>query len=582
MSVLAWVALGPPPAAPRRQQSLYEREIKPHEKKLVWYRFNETLPNVASPDPVKAPAPRGEVRSPRQTIVSRSASRTPSQQMTLAPAPELRIEPDLASPNLLAFEAPKPPPKLFVPPPRRSTPEQQLLEDAPELAAAEERNPLDPVPRPRIPAKKFTPPEPKRGEMARLDPAETRLDPATPTVALPQAPLPARPKPRAFTPPPSRARTDPAPVLEAAPGIAPQSAELPLDARVRVPPKRFTAPERRAGQAPVLESAPQIASGGAPAALDTRVNIPRPQPKKFTAPDGRQQRAAVLENAPELDARASNALPAGVGVAPRPQPRRFTAPVRTAAPEVALDVAGDVTAAVVGMNPTDRKAPVVPEISRAAEFSVAPNIARDAAAPSESAMITVPGLSIRNTAEAPRPTLPAVAMAAPTSRENLLAAARMAAAQRPPISAAAAQPAGVRVGAAPDPAMSGRIVYTVALQMPNVTSYSGSWILWYAERARNPGEGPDLTPPKPLRKVDPIYDLSAVDDRVEGKVQLSAIIHTDGYVYGIKVLRGLDPRLDNNAVAALRKWEFEPARRDGVPVDVDVVIEIPFRLQPKK
>jgi protein TonB len=77
-----------------------------------------------------------------------------------------------------------------------------------------------------------------------------------------------------------------------------------------------------------------------------------------------------------------------------------------------------------------------------------------------------------------------------------------------------------------------------------------------------------------------VYDLSAVEDRVEGKVQLSAVIHTDGYVYAITVLRGVDARLDNNAVTALRKWEFEPARRDGVPVDVDVVIEIPFRLRP--
>ena len=77
-----------------------------------------------------------------------------------------------------------------------------------------------------------------------------------------------------------------------------------------------------------------------------------------------------------------------------------------------------------------------------------------------------------------------------------------------------------------------------------------------------------------------MYDLSAVDDRVEGKVQLSAVIHTDGYVYGITILHGVDARLDNSAVAALRKWEFEPARRDGVPVDVDVVIEIPFRLRP--
>ena len=65
-------------------------------------------------------------------------------------------------------------------------------------------------------------------------------------------------------------------------------------------------------------------------------------------------------------------------------------------------------------------------------------------------------------------------------------------------------------------------------------------------------------------------------------MQLSAVIHTDGYVYGITVLNGLDPRLDRNAMTALRKWEFEPARRDGAPVDIDIVIEIPFRLRPRK
>ena len=99
--------------------------------------------------------------------------------------------------------------------------------------------------------------------------------------------------------------------------------------------------------------------------------------------------------------------------------------------------------------------------------------------------------------------------------------------------------------------------------MPNVTSYSGSWILWYAERKSDSSEEREVLPPEPLRKVDPIYDNSAVADRIEGKVQLSAIIHTDGYVYGINVVKGVDPRLDKTATEALRKWEFSSARRDG-------------------
>jgi TonB family protein len=201
----------------------------------------------------------------------------------------------------------------------------------------------------------------------------------------------------------------------------------------------------------------------------------------------------------------------------------------------------------------------------------------------ESAAITMPDLMIRGGASK-KESIATLVRVAPTSRENLLAAGR-------PVITSTALPTTpdpsrsitgpVRVSSAPDPRFEGRAVFTVALQMPNVTSYSGSWILWYAERKPLPGEAAELLAPSALRKVDPVYDLSAVDDRVEGKVQLGAVIHTDGYVYGITVLRGVDTRLDNSAVVALRKWEFTPAKRDGVPVDVDVVIEIPFRLRPQ-
>jgi outer membrane biosynthesis protein TonB len=43
----------------------------------------------------------------------------------------------------------------------------------------------------------------------------------------------------------------------------------------------------------------------------------------------------------------------------------------------------------------------------------------------------------------------------------------------------------------------------------------------------------------------------------------------------------LDDRLDRSAQEALAKWEFVPAVRDGVPVDVDAIFEIPFHLAPR-
>ncbi len=117
--------------------------------------------------------------------------------------------------------------------------------------------------------------------------------------------------------------------------------------------------------------------------------------------------------------------------------------------------------------------------------------------------------------------------------------------------------------------------------MPNVTSYSGSWIVWFAEREPIPGQFPDVHPPSPLRKVDPKYIAAAAAEKVEGKVRLAAVIRKDGHVDTVELLQHLDSRLDRSAAEALAKWEFEPALRNGAPVDVDAVFEIPFHLAPR-
>jgi TonB family protein len=140
----------------------------------------------------------------------------------------------------------------------------------------------------------------------------------------------------------------------------------------------------------------------------------------------------------------------------------------------------------------------------------------------------------------------------------------------------------LRVSSSPDPRMEGRVVYTMAIQMPNVTSYSGSWMVWFAEHVPEPGSTPaSVRPPVPRHKVDPAYIRSAADDRIEGVVRLAAVIGTDGRVTEIEILAGIDPRLDASAEQALGKWLFEPALRDGVPIAVDAVFEVPFRLAPK-
>ena len=64
-------------------------------------------------------------------------------------------------------------------------------------------------------------------------------------------------------------------------------------------------------------------------------------------------------------------------------------------------------------------------------------------------------------------------------------------------------------------------------------------------------------------------------------MRLAAVIGKDGKVDSVTILVHLDDRLDQSAQEAIGKWLFEPALRNGQPVDVDAVIEIPFRLAPK-
>jgi protein TonB len=87
--------------------------------------------------------------------------------------------------------------------------------------------------------------------------------------------------------------------------------------------------------------------------------------------------------------------------------------------------------------------------------------------------------------------------------------------------------------------------------------------------------------PSPIRKVDPKYVAAAAAEGVQGVVRLGAVIRRDGRVEAVKLLRHLDDRLDASAMESLAKWRFEPAQRNGSPVDVDAVFEIPFRLAPK-
>jgi TonB family protein len=131
----------------------------------------------------------------------------------------------------------------------------------------------------------------------------------------------------------------------------------------------------------------------------------------------------------------------------------------------------------------------------------------------------------------------------------------------------------------------GGAVYTVAINAPNFTSKRGSWIFRFAELSpaepassmTNPAAVP-LTAPSAIVKVDPKYAPEVVREKLEGVVILFAILRKDGTVDGesVRVIRKVDSRLDLSAREALLNWKFKPSERNGIAVDIQMEVSIPF------
>jgi TonB family protein len=120
--------------------------------------------------------------------------------------------------------------------------------------------------------------------------------------------------------------------------------------------------------------------------------------------------------------------------------------------------------------------------------------------------------------------------------------------------------------------------YKLVMNMPNLTSATGSWIIHFAELQQSDGKVA-LSAPVATMKVDPAYPPDVLRDKVEGTVTLYAVIRADGTVDDIKVLDSLDSRLDATAVRALASWHFRPGTKNGEPVALEAVVEVPFRMK---
>jgi len=90
--------------------------------------------------------------------------------------------------------------------------------------------------------------------------------------------------------------------------------------------------------------------------------------------------------------------------------------------------------------------------------------------------------------------------------------------------------------------------------------------------------GGGVTAPRVIYAPDPEFSEEARKAKFQGTVVLWVIVGADGRTHDIRVYRSLGMGLDENAIEAIRQWRFEPGRKDGIPVAVQVNVEVNFRL----
>jgi len=342
-------------------------------------------------------------------------------------------------------------------------------------------------------------------------------------------------------------------------------------------PKKEIRPNIEAPRAPVLNTSPQTLNGDVKRALEATQSVPIPKPvKAFVPPPASPHPPRLATPVATADVALPDASIMGTAGTRSPLPEGLGAPSFSSgvapppeAPPGASAGAGNakLDIASVGLNPANGP---IPNGSRGGQFSKAPNLGEPSSGEVSGTGLSVPGLMIKEDRSRPAPP--------PQLTHTVLYADKVGSV---PVSTLSVplRPASRTIPRRIDERFRDRDVYTMVIPIENLPAYSGDWILWFAERDNVPGDRPSMRSPIPLRKTEPL-DAPLSGSRTELRVQISGIIRRDGKIERVTLLGNLSPGLVEAVIQDVTAWEFKPAMRDGIPVPVDVVIEIPFSLPP--
>jgi serine/threonine-protein kinase len=89
--------------------------------------------------------------------------------------------------------------------------------------------------------------------------------------------------------------------------------------------------------------------------------------------------------------------------------------------------------------------------------------------------------------------------------------------------------------------------------------------------------GPGVTPPRKIKGPTAAYPDLARRQRLEGTVAISLLVDENGLPRDLALVESAGPVLDEAVMKAVREWQFEPARKDGVRVKVRWLVRQTYR-----
>jgi protein TonB len=94
-------------------------------------------------------------------------------------------------------------------------------------------------------------------------------------------------------------------------------------------------------------------------------------------------------------------------------------------------------------------------------------------------------------------------------------------------------------------------------------------------------KNPGARHPKLVRNIIPGYTPEGLRAKIQGIVELQAVVMPDGTVGAVRVVKSLDSQngLDEQAIQAAARWFFEPGTLNGTPVATMVTLTLEFRVR---